>query len=278
MSLWKAVAIVIVCVLVASVVASATSHQNAVEARADPAMPQQQRAFLAAVEAGRNSYAAGSNDMAKGAARPMRASAICSALGSSPIDDWTGTVSKLSSNGDGKGVLEIEIGRNVFVKTWNNALSDIVDKTLFEPDSSIYREAVSLTTGQRVRFSGMFLDSSTDCVKEGSLTLDGSLTEPEFIFRFSQVSSYTQKASYAQQPSREICAKFSEGASGMDAALAKSLQAMNMMTCDWANTVSGQLKSSAETAKRTQANLVVALREYKTAIQDFGRQVQLCAR
>src|ERR1700694_854407 len=89
----------------------------------DPALPPHQKALLAAVETGRSAYAAGKNEMAKGAARPIRSRAICSSLGSGlSIYDWIGTVSTLSSNGDGKGVLAIEIGRNIFVKTWNNAL------------------------------------------------------------------------------------------------------------------------------------------------------------
>jgi hypothetical protein len=50
-------------------------------------------------------------------------------------------------------------------------------------------DATCLAKGQRVRLSGTFLDSSTDCVSESSLTLDGSLTEPEFIFRFSRIAS-----------------------------------------------------------------------------------------
>jgi hypothetical protein len=38
-----------------------------------------------------------------------------------------------------------------------------------------------------VSFSGQFFSDTTDCVKESSLTLKGSLTQPEFIFRFSAI-------------------------------------------------------------------------------------------
>jgi hypothetical protein len=159
-------------------------------AKSDPDVPQEQRPFLNAVETGQNTYAAGKNDIAKGEARPIRSGAICSSLRAGlSIYDWIGTVSTLSTNGDGKGVLGIKIGRNVFVKTWNNAVSDIGDATLLKPGSSIYREAVSLARGRRVRFSGSFRDSSTDCVKESSLPLHGSLTEPEFLVRFSRLNA-----------------------------------------------------------------------------------------
>jgi hypothetical protein len=43
--------------------------------------------------------------------------------------------------------------------------------------------------GDKARFSGEFFEDRDDCFKEGSLTFDGSLREPEFIFRFSDLSS-----------------------------------------------------------------------------------------
>jgi hypothetical protein len=42
--------------------------------------------------------------------------------------------------------------------------------------------------GDPVKFSGTFVRDEADCIKEGSLTQNGSMTEPEFIFRFSRVS------------------------------------------------------------------------------------------
>jgi len=150
-------------------------------------IPPGERAFIAAVAKGREAFKAGQNEMAKGSARPLRARAICDAVSPGPVDDWVGRVASLSTNGDGKGVLAIEIGSRIFVKTWNNAVSDIGDRTLLDPDSPIYKQALSLRQGQRVQFSGNLFASSTDCVREGSVTLQGSLTEPEFIFRFSDL-------------------------------------------------------------------------------------------
>ena len=150
-------------------------------------LPAGERAFLVAVTKGRDAFNAGQNDMAKGSARPLRAHAICDAVSPGRVDDWIGKVASLSTNGDGKGVLAIEIGNKIFVKTWNNAVSDIGNRTLLDPDSPIYKQALSLTRGQRVQFSGDLFADSTDCVREGSLTLQGSLTQPEFIFRFSDL-------------------------------------------------------------------------------------------
>jgi hypothetical protein len=155
-----------------------------------PTVPTQgtQDQFVAAVVAAREAYRAGANDMAKGAARPARAKAICNTLIGPTVQNWTGRVATLSSNGDGLGVLSVQIGPDVWVTTWNNAISDYADKTLISPNSNVFSKAVALTVGQYVVFSGRFIaDLRVDCVRERSVTIDGSMTSPEYIFRFSDI-------------------------------------------------------------------------------------------
>jgi hypothetical protein len=41
--------------------------------------------------------------------------------------------------------------------------------------------------GDEVVFSGTFFASDVDCVEEHSMGLQGSMSEPEFIFRFTSV-------------------------------------------------------------------------------------------
>lgn len=155
---------------------------------AERPLPETERLFVSAVERGRTSYQTGQNDMAKGAARPARAKELCSILLSMEVSEWIGRLSTLSSNSDGKGVLGIDIARNVRIMTWNNALSDATDHTLVEPSSALYSKAVRLKPNSIVLFSGSFIANRTDCAKEGSFTLDGSMTSPDFIFRFSDMA------------------------------------------------------------------------------------------
>ncbi len=126
--------------------------------------------------------------MAKGASRPARARAICSALPSHKVNGWVGRVSSLSTNGDGKGVLSVEVGPDMYVTTWNNDLSDIGDHTLIDPSSNLFQIASGLKEGQFVRFSGKLFASPTDCVEESSLSLSGSIDSPDFIFAFQSIS------------------------------------------------------------------------------------------
>jgi hypothetical protein len=46
---------------------------------------------------------------------------------------------------------------------------------------------MQMRRGDQVRFSGDFIRNDTDCVKETSLTLAGSMTDPDFLFRFGDV-------------------------------------------------------------------------------------------
>jgi hypothetical protein len=168
--------------------AAVTAPANAGPSQTVNSMPDVEMQFIAAIENARSVYKSGANDMAKGAARPLRAKELCALLRSSTASNWVGKISTLSTNGDGKGVLAIEIGKDIVIKTWNNAVSDAGDRTLIDPASPLFSRASSLSEGKQVVFSGTFRPSSTDCVKEGSLTMSGSLMKPEFIFRFSDVS------------------------------------------------------------------------------------------
>lgn len=154
---------------------------------AKPQADNQQAAFVAAIEAARATYDKAPNDMAKGAARPARAKAICAALKRMSVSGWTGEVKQLTTNSEGRGVLSIRIAKDAYVKTWNNAISDTGDDSLIHPDSPVFKQASVLKTGQKVKFSGRFIPSQTDCVKEGSMSLHGSIDEPEFIFKFSEI-------------------------------------------------------------------------------------------
>lgn len=174
-------------VLFASLMALTGSASYAAEFPDFPTMPEPQKQFIAAIEAARETYSKGANDMAKGAARPARAKQICSALKTRQAKEWVGVIYGLSTNSDGKGVMEITVGPDFYVKTWNNALSDVSDRTLIDPSSALFQSAVALKKGQKVVFSGTFFKSASDCVKEASLTMRGSITEPEFIIRFSSI-------------------------------------------------------------------------------------------
>jgi hypothetical protein len=157
-------------------------------ATSNSALPPAEVALIDAVKGAIAQYQNGQTEMQKGASRPMRAQAICRALPGRRAQNWIGTISNIDTNGEGKGVLVIQIADGITVETWNNSLSDVMDHTLIEATSSVFTSALQLKQGQRVRFSGTFLPSETDCIEERSLSLRGSVTEPAFILRFEAIS------------------------------------------------------------------------------------------
>ena len=144
-------------------------------------------AFISAVDNGRAEFNQGQNDLIKGAARVHRRERLCQLIPSMAAREWTGRVAKLSSSSSGKGVLEVSIGPQITVATTNNDFSDSFDHTLLDPATEVFRQALSLSKGQSVVFSGFFQSSEKDCVEERSLTQAGSMTDPVFNFRFTEV-------------------------------------------------------------------------------------------
>lgn len=182
--------------IVASPAAEEVQIQAATPAAARPAAPQaldkidtppQQNAFIIAVADSRKAYLSAKNEMAAGAERQKRGEAICRILKNRNITNWTGFITDLSSNSDGFGVLKIKIGENIYIGTWNNAISDSGSDTLIKNGTKVMTEASKLSKGQAVKFSGIFIRGDVDCVRESSVTISGSMKSPDFIFRFSDI-------------------------------------------------------------------------------------------
>lgn len=141
------------------------------------------------------------NDMQRGGIKSKRDKALCESITSLAVMDWIGTIKKIDSNSDGKGVLEIEIAPDILIKTWNNAFSDMGDHTLLEPGSPVFETAAAMKRGRKVIVSGTLLKGSEgECIKEGSISLHGKISEPEFVFRFSAISAYDLAKQTAAPP------------------------------------------------------------------------------
>jgi hypothetical protein len=151
-----------------------------------PAFPEQQQKFLSIIDDFAEKYKSAKNEMAQGAVRVQRKKAICDLFKSPSVKDWVGTVQKLSSTSEGQGVLNVSMSQIANAATWNNSLSDIGDKTLIEPGTSLHDAAVQLNRNDTIIFSGAFIKSDKDCFRESSLTQKGSMTDPDWIFRFRQ--------------------------------------------------------------------------------------------
>ncbi|MFN8996815.1 MAG: hypothetical protein ACK5X3_24565 [Pseudomonadota bacterium] len=152
-------------------------------------LPADQIAFRDVIQASRLAYDAAGNDLAKGGERPKRGQAICQTLESRTVKDWVGKVYRLSTNSEGRGVLSVELDGDIWVSTWSIALADIGSDTMIDPASALFASLSALSEGDTVVFSGSFLKDGQDldCFDEKSAMMDFSMSQPEFVFRFSDV-------------------------------------------------------------------------------------------
>lgn len=152
--------------------------------------PEDQRTFLDLVTTAQATARTAENDMQVASAKATRDAGVCSLLPGRTVSSWTGKLVELDANGDGKGILAVELAEDVEVATWNNFLSDAGDNTLIEPDSPVFAAAASLAEGEIVQFSGELLSGfDHDCLKDSRMTLRGGVEDPRFVFRFSEVAA-----------------------------------------------------------------------------------------
>jgi hypothetical protein len=145
--------------------------------------------FVQAVESFYDSYDNAPNELQKSALRTDRKEKLAEVMPSLDVHEWVGVIDDMSTNRDGKGVVAISlVGTNdITVGTWNNALSDIGSDSLISQNDPVYNSLSRLSKGESVVFSGSFLPSDMDYLKEMSFTELGSMKEPEFLMRFSEI-------------------------------------------------------------------------------------------
>ncbi len=139
-------------------------------------------------------FDAATNDMARGLVRTRRATTLCTGPRSprtlaGRVKDWVGVIEKLDAVADGRGILYVRVSPRIALHTTNNTLSEAIGEpaTLLPVDAPVYRVAVGLAVGQRIQFSGLLFPSRTDCMREISLTVAGTMREPDFLFRFTNL-------------------------------------------------------------------------------------------
>ena len=153
-------------------------------------IPTREQKFIDIINEGIESYNAAEYDSFKEQkARKTRKDKIEQLLGDDrSIIGWLGIVEKITITGDDdEAYLTIVITDNFSMKTWSG--SDEED-TLVRKGSSAFEDLFSLEIGMPVIFSGEFLSSEKDFIKELSWTRGGSMQEPEFAFRFFSIMPY----------------------------------------------------------------------------------------
>jgi len=150
--------------------------------------PEDQKQFEYVIALFSKQFDSAQNELEESTYRRGRMNDIKELAINTQINGWIGTLNQLRTNTEGAAYITIKLNNNLSIGTWNNALSDIGDNTLISMDSDLYKMLINMKTGQKVIFSGSFIDSKLDHFKEKSMTIRGSMKNPEFLMRFSNIA------------------------------------------------------------------------------------------
>ena len=167
---------------------SGSSASSSSAPQAAIALPKDQKAFCDAVNGFIPQYQNAPNELKKSAVRVARKQKIQELVPSLQFENWFGKLKRMATTSDGSAYITIQFeGVPISIRTRNNSLSDIGDKTLIPVNSPLFNAISELKEGTRVIVSGHFLSSDIDFIQEESITEDGSMTEPAFVTQFTQV-------------------------------------------------------------------------------------------
>ena len=119
--------------------------------------------------------------------RTERDQQTCAILANPVVTDWIGKVKSIDSTMAGDGTVSLSLAdTDIDVGTWNNVISDIGDHTIIKKGTKLFTILGQLSKGEKVVFAGRFVQSNK-CPEESSLTTDGSLSSPAYIFNFLSI-------------------------------------------------------------------------------------------
>lgn len=165
--------------------------QKVAEEPKQPRLPADQQKFIEIVSDAAEKFRHAKNELQETVLRDDRSIELYRAFNSSHVRNWQGTIAKLETTSDGDAILTVMIADGVFLKTWGNSLSDYQDETLIPRNSEAFATLLNLHRGDKLVFSGAFITDDRGYFKEASVTIRGSVTEPEFIFRFDEIRKST---------------------------------------------------------------------------------------
>jgi Gram-negative bacterial TonB protein C-terminal len=156
-----------------------------------PPFPDDERSLIGIVSQYRDAYQAAANEFQKSSLRRERAQAIARIFDSPGVTHWVGFIEKMETTHEGNGVLSLLISPFIRIETTNNGLSESLASlpTLIPQGSRLYADISKLSVGTTVTFSGSFAPSRLDYFAEESVTEEGSMKDPEFLFAFTEVSA-----------------------------------------------------------------------------------------
>ncbi len=150
--------------------------------------PADQNMFIELITTSMKDFLNAKNEVQESMARDKRKVALQNSSINRSIQSWIGKIDRLSTNSEGKAILYVKINQDISLATMNNSFSDSNYNTLIDKSSNMYLTLSDLSVGDVIEFSGSFFPSKQDHFHETSLTIQGSMKQPEFLFKFHTIN------------------------------------------------------------------------------------------
>lgn len=166
------------------------------DTRVMPEYPPAQIQFHALNKACGDAYKAGQNEIQKSLAFNHCNQQRSQFAAQQSISNWTGIISDISTD-QGADVVTVDIESDagdfeMKYMTVNNRFSDMNTNSMITPDNPLFDVLAQMKEGDKVNFDAEFLQhpEGKRGLWEGSLTEEGSMTEPEFNVRFTGIRPF----------------------------------------------------------------------------------------
>lgn len=151
-------------------------------------LPTGQAKFLAVVDEYATRFRAAKNELQESSLRTERNDAMTKVIGLElAIDGWIGKITELGTDSSDKAYIRVSIAPNVELVTFNTSIFDPLG-TMISPGSELYSNLTEMSVGDAIRVSGMFVPHESGGLYEASLTINGAMTEPAFLFYFKSAN------------------------------------------------------------------------------------------
>lgn len=153
------------------------------------ACPGDQRRFAEVIRSFRASFTNENNQIRQAELRADRARQLCQILLSGWVQDWRGTLRAMALTERGRVALSVELEgvASTAFETSGAGTSRLADATQVRPDTETYAVLRTLSSGQRVIFSGEIIKGPADCGLGTRETDVQMMLGPRFYFRFTEV-------------------------------------------------------------------------------------------
>lgn len=156
-------------------------------------MPADEAQFISKVNSFTSDYNSASNKLEKSTLRATRGEELRKLMPNLNFAGWVGTFKSAETTPTGDTAIAVQLpGSDITVRTLNKSFADTNAHTLIARDSPLAGRVSALAKGDKINFDGSFVLDGIDWIKEVGANEVDSMTKPEYLVQFKEVTKKLQ--------------------------------------------------------------------------------------